>query len=84
MRVAESPVHFECILRDHLRYGDEAGSGQLITGEVVKVHVSEEAYENGRISTAILNPIGRGAGNDWHTCRHPITLERKMKAQIQK
>jgi len=84
MRVKESPIHFECILRDIIKYGDKPGAGWLIAGEVVKVHGQEELYESGRIHTQKWNPIGRGAGNDWFKTDHVIERERLMKAQIQK
>ncbi len=83
-RIKESLVHFECIFRDQLSYGDQPGAGQIITGEVVKVHVAEEILEQGRIITPKLKPVGRGAGNDWFRCHDIFTLERLMKAQIQK
>ncbi len=83
-RIKESLIHFECILRDHLSYGDQPGSGQIITGEVVKVHIAEELLEEGRIITSKFKPVGRGAGNDWFRCGDVFTLERLMKAQIQK
>ncbi|MBT7609043.1 MAG: flavin reductase family protein [Bacteriovoracaceae bacterium] len=83
-RIKESLIHFECKFRDRLNYGDNVGAGQLITGEVVKVHVSEDIYEQGRIITEKFQPIGRGAGNDWIRCTDLIQLERKMKAQMQK
>jgi flavin reductase (DIM6/NTAB) family NADH-FMN oxidoreductase RutF len=83
-RIKESLVHFECIYRDHLSYGDKPGSGQIITGEVVKVHVADEILDNGRIITSKLKPVGRGAGNDWFRCGDVFTLDRLMAAQIQK
>lgn len=83
-RVKESLIHFECIYRDHLSYGDEPGAGQIITGEVVRVHIAEEILENGRIITKKLHPIGRGAGNDYIRCTDTFELERLMGAQIQK
>ncbi len=85
-RLKESPIHFECKFRDSLNYGDESGSGQIITGEVVKVHISPEVYdqENERIITKKLAPVGRGAGNDWIKCNNIFQLERLMKAKIQK
>lgn len=83
-RIAESLVHFECIFRDRLHYGDEPGCGQIITGEVVKVHVHPDIYEEGRINTDKLKPIGRGAGNDWIKTSDRIQYQRMMQAQIQK
>lgn len=83
-RIKESLIHFECLFRDRLNYGDHPGAGQIITGEVVRVHIAEEILENGRIITSKLKPIGRGAGNDWFRCNDVFTLERLMSAQIQK
>lgn len=83
-RLLESPIHFECKLRDILSYGEAVGSGRFITGEVLKVHIDENLLEDGRINTDLFLPIGRGAGNDWIKCRDRIQFERKMQAQIQK
>ncbi len=83
-RVKGCPIHFECQFRDFLSYGDTPGAGQIITGEVMKVHVDESVYEEGRIITQKLRPVGRGAGNDWFKCSDTFQLERLMKAQIQK
>lgn len=83
-RVKESPIHFECRLRDILSYGDQPGCGSLITGEVVKVHVDERIYDQGRIITNLWKPMGRGAGNDWFKTDSIIEKQRLMKTQIQK
>jgi len=83
-RVLESPIHFECVLRDIVSYGDQPGSGTLITGEVVKVHIDEKIYQDGRIITDDWKPMGRGAGNDWFKTDSIVELARKTKAQIQK
>lgn len=83
-RMKESPIHFECRLRDIISYGDKPGSGTLITGEVVRVHIDERIYDNGRITTNLWKPMGRGAGNDWFKTDSIIEKTRLMKAQIQK
>ncbi len=83
-RLLESPIQFECKLRDILSYGDHIGSGRFITGEVIKVHISEEILEgDNRISTSLFEPVGRGAGNDWIKTTDIIQFERKMKVQLQ-
>jgi flavin reductase (DIM6/NTAB) family NADH-FMN oxidoreductase RutF len=84
MRVKQSPIHFECKLRDIISYGDQPGAGTLITGEVVRVHVDESIYDDGRITTSKFKPMGRGAGNDWFKCDSVVEKTRLMKAQIQK
>lgn len=83
-RIKESLIHFECIFRDRLSYGEHAGAGQIITGEVVKVHVADKIFEQGKIVTSKFKPVGRGAGNDWIPCHDIFQLERLMQAQIQK
>ena len=64
-RLKESPIHFECKLRDILSYGSHSGAGTLVTGEVVCVHVDDKLYFDGKINTDLFAPIGRGAGADW-------------------
>jgi len=83
-RVKESPIHFECKLRDIISYGDKPGAGTLITGEVVRVHVDERIHDSGRILTQEFKPMGRGAGNDWFKTDSVVEKQRLMKAQIQK
>lgn len=83
-RIKESRIHFECIYRDHLSYGDTPGAGQIITGEVLKVHIDDKIMIDGKISTQLFSPVGRGAGNDWFKTHDTFQLERLMKAQIQK
>ena len=82
-RMLESPVHFECKLRDILSYGKNAGAGSLVTGEVVKIHVHDSVLKDGKIQSDLFKAVGRGAGNDWFKTDSVFQLERLMKAQIQ-
>src|SRR5690554_6235354 len=41
-RVAESPVQFECKVKDIIALGDGGGAGNLVICEVVKIHISED------------------------------------------
>lgn len=83
-RLKESPIHFECVFRDMLCYGKEAGAGSLITGEVKLIHADESVMKDGKVSTELLKAVGRGAGNDWFKTDSKFELERLMKSQIQK
>lgn len=84
-RLKESPIQYECKLRDILQYGDGSpGTGYLVTGEVVFAHIEDQIYDQGKIPTDLYKPVGRGAGNDWIRCTDRIQLDRLMKAQIQK
>lgn len=63
-RVAESPVQFECIVKDVIFTGDEGGAGNLIICEVVKMHISEAVLdENGEIDQHKIDLVARAGGN---------------------
>jgi flavin reductase (DIM6/NTAB) family NADH-FMN oxidoreductase RutF len=64
-RIKESLVHLECELFQVLDFGDHAGAGSLVIGKVLNIHVVDELYQNGRIDTVKLQPIGRMAGNTY-------------------
>jgi flavin reductase (DIM6/NTAB) family NADH-FMN oxidoreductase RutF len=64
-RIAESKVQLECELFESLDFGDHAGSGSLVIGKVVYVHIQDELYDQGRILTEKLLPVGRMAGNSF-------------------
>ena len=83
-RVRESLVHFECLYRDRLSYGEHPGAGEIITGEVVQAHVDERVYDQGRIVTDQLRPVGRGAGSDWIHCDNRFSMPRLMKGSGRK
>ncbi len=58
-RVAEAGVSMECRLDRVLPLGTD----HLVLGRIVRFHVRDELYENGRIDVAKLQPLGRLAGN---------------------
>lgn len=62
-RIRESLVHLECELYQVLHFGENPGAGSLVIGKVIQVHIKDELFNNGRIDTAKLHPIGRMAGN---------------------
>jgi flavin reductase (DIM6/NTAB) family NADH-FMN oxidoreductase RutF len=84
MRMKESPVQFECLLRDVLHYGKNPGGGSLVTGEVVAIHVHQTVLQDGKISSALFKAVARGAGNDWYKTDNPFEVPRLTKNQIQK
>lgn len=58
-RVGEAGVSMECILDRVLPLGTD----HLVLGKMVRFHVRDELYENGRIDVAKLQPLGRLAGD---------------------
>ncbi|MBU3658984.1 MAG: flavin reductase family protein [Flavobacteriales bacterium] len=68
MRVAESPVQFECKVIEVKELGTEGGAGNLIICEVVKFHINEAVLDkNGMIDQHKIDLVSRMGGN-WY-CR---------------
>lgn len=67
-RVAESPVQFECLVREVIALGNEGGAGNLVVCEVVKIHIQEKYLdENRQIDHRKIDLVAR-MGADWY-CR---------------
>ncbi|WP_456377616.1 flavin reductase family protein [Lutibacter sp.] len=63
-RVAESPIQFECKIKDIIKLGDEGGAGNLIICEVVKLHIKKEFLdEEGVINQQKLDLVARAGGS---------------------
>jgi len=67
-RVAESPAHLECKLRQIVAVGEGPMAANLVIGEVVAIHIDDAMIgEDGRVDPRKLKTIGR-LGGDWY-CR---------------
>tara|TARA_B110001450_G_scaffold146653_1_gene137041 strand:+ start:2933 stop:3805 length:873 start_codon:yes stop_codon:yes gene_type:complete len=63
-RVAESPVQFECKVKEVVALGNEGGAGNMIICEVVKVHIQENILdEQGRIDQHKIDLVARAGGS---------------------
>jgi len=63
-RVEESPLQFECKVREIKETGGKAGSGNLIVCEIVFIHLDENMLdENGAIDPDKINLVGRMGGD---------------------
>lgn len=71
-RVAESPAHMECRLKEIITLGDQGGAGHLIICEVVRMHVSEDVLmENNRIDPHKIDLMGRMGRAYYVRCSGP-------------
>jgi flavin reductase (DIM6/NTAB) family NADH-FMN oxidoreductase RutF len=75
-RVAESPAQMECKLLQVIYTGRHAGSGVIVLGEIVRLHVRADLIDNFRVDPAGLDAVGRMAGNTWVRTRERIELVR--------
>jgi len=63
-RVKESPVHFECRVRDIIETGTEGGAGNLVICEIVMMHIDESILdEKGFVVPDKLRAVGRMGRN---------------------
>jgi flavin reductase (DIM6/NTAB) family NADH-FMN oxidoreductase RutF len=59
-RVKESPVQFECKVRNLVETGSEGGAGNLVICDILLVHISEEILgEDGTIDQDKIRLVGR-------------------------
>ena len=67
-RVAESPVQFECVVKDIIHLGHLAGAGNLVIAEIKLMHISETVLDSeGKIDQQKIDHVAR-LGGDWY-CR---------------
>lgn len=64
-RVKESPIQMECEHVQTLQFGDEPGAGFLVLGKVVRMHIRDDLYYDGKIDGLKLKPVARLAGAEY-------------------
>ena len=73
-RVKESPVQFECLVKDIIPLGEEGGAGNLVICQVVYMHIHEKVMDaNGMIDQRKIDLVAR-MGGDWYTRAHGESL----------
>jgi flavin reductase (DIM6/NTAB) family NADH-FMN oxidoreductase RutF len=66
-RVKESPVQFECKVKDIIELGQEGGAGNLIICEILVMHIDDSILNaNGVIDPRKIDLVAR-MGGDWYT-----------------
>ncbi|MGL6076921.1 MAG: flavin reductase family protein [Fimbriiglobus sp.] len=64
-RIAESPAHLECRLREIQSFGSHGGAPNLVIGEVVMIHIDDAKLTNGLPDPHKLQTIGRMGNTFW-------------------
>ncbi len=63
-RVKESPVQFECKVKEVVELGTSGGAGNLVICEVVMIHIDDAVLDaDGRIDQTKIDLVGRMGGN---------------------
>ena len=69
-RVGESPVQFECKVKDIIYTGKDGGAGNLIVCEVVKIHINENILDaDGNIDQHKIDLVARAGGSYYSRAR---------------
>jgi flavin reductase (DIM6/NTAB) family NADH-FMN oxidoreductase RutF len=76
-RVAESPIHFECRVREIIDINDAPGGGSIVIGTILHIHVEDNVMIGmDKINLTALQPLGRLAGGAYSRVTDIIELER--------
>lgn len=77
-RVAESPVQLECVVKEVISLGNEAGAGNLVLAEIKLIHIQEDILDDGgKIDQEKIDLVAR-LGGDWY-CR--VTPDNLFKVE---
>lgn len=79
--VKESPVSYECKVKEIIALGDHGGAGHLILCEVLTLHVADHVLDGARINPHKLDLVGRmgrayyvrASGDAIFTLPQPVT-----------
>lgn len=75
--VKESPVNLECTLLEIRSYGTQGGAGNLVVGQIERIHIDESVLNvSGAVDPALLQAVGRMGGEDWSTTRDRFAFPR--------
>lgn len=70
--VVQSKVRFECVLHQAV----ELPGADLLIGRIVRIHVDESIYKEGRINADLLKPVSRLAGTNYAKLGEIFSLKR--------
>lgn len=75
-RIKESPVQFECVVKEVIELGEEGGAGNLVMAEVVKIHINEDVLNaQGKIDPIAIDLVGRCGGDFYSRCNAQSMFE---------
>lgn len=73
--VMESPVNIECTLRQIVKLGEGPGSGRVVFGNIVALHVRDDLVTaDGTVDPCRLRAVGRLGGHGYCTVTEPYEL----------
>ncbi len=76
-RIKESPIHYECKVKQIIEISDQPGGASIVIGSIVHIHVDDGImFGNDKINLTALKPIGRLMGSGYCRVTDIIEIER--------
>jgi len=74
--VKESPIRYECTLREVIPIGDLPAGGTLILLDVKFVYVRDDLFIDGAINQSLINSVGKMGGDHYNLTSTSVELKR--------
>jgi flavin reductase (DIM6/NTAB) family NADH-FMN oxidoreductase RutF len=74
--VKESPIRYECTLREIISLGDLPTGGTIVLLDVKSVYVRDDLYVDGGINQALIDSVGKMGGDAYCLTSKYVTLNR--------
>ena len=74
--IKEAKIRMECKLVQAIPLGGDESGSDLFIGEVLRFHIDEDIYEDGRIDPRGLNAISRLAGSSYAAIGDIFSIDR--------
>mgnify|MGYP001303624442 FL=1 len=74
--VKESPVRYECTLRDTISISDLPAGGTVILLDVKSIYVQDDLYDNGMIDQILVNSVGKMGGDRFSLTTETVEINR--------
>lgn len=74
--VNDSPIRYECTLREIISLGDLPAGGTLVLLDVKSVYVRDDLLDGGVINQQLIDPVGKMGGDLFSVKANYIALER--------
>lgn len=76
-RVKESPIHYECRVKQIIDISDQPGGASIVIGSIIHIHVDDGVmFGEDKIDLTALKPIGRLMGSGYCRVTDIIEIER--------
>lgn len=76
LSVAESPIRYECTLREVISVGDLPAGGTIVLLDVKSVYVRDDLYTDEGINQELIDSVGKMGGDGYSPTSHYVTLNR--------